>query len=197
MQEENRAVLIDADFLSSFLKIGRLALIKDFFRVEKLYIPVAVFSELAKTNLVKDLLDEKYVQIEKIDETSFESINNRRCRFHGLQSNLQRLKENGIELIHRDIRNKEDLEGTDKADIIIECSAEPLTAAIHISSFIFLTSSLALNSDSKVPASLQYPFNCEKSISPMRIYSLFTSVISSSPLPEGLRFCIISNTLES
>ncbi len=56
MQEENRAVLIDADFLSSFLKIGRLALIKDFFRVENLYIPVAVFSELAKTTLIPAFL---------------------------------------------------------------------------------------------------------------------------------------------
>jgi hypothetical protein len=62
LQEENKAVLIDADFLSSFLKIGRLSLIKDFFKVEKLYIPVAVFSELAKTTLVKDLLDQKYVK---------------------------------------------------------------------------------------------------------------------------------------
>ena len=71
MQEENRAVLLDADFLSSFLKIRRLALIRDFFRVEKLFIPVAVFSELAKTTLIKDLLDEKYVQIEKVDDRSF------------------------------------------------------------------------------------------------------------------------------
>jgi hypothetical protein len=40
LQEENSAVIIDADFLSSFLKIGKLALIKDFFKVEKLFIPV-------------------------------------------------------------------------------------------------------------------------------------------------------------
>jgi len=71
LQEENRTILIDADFLSSFLKIGRLALIKDFFRAEKLYIPVAVFRELAKTTLVNDLLDEEYVQIVKVDERSF------------------------------------------------------------------------------------------------------------------------------
>lgn len=74
MQEENRAVLIDADFLSSFLKIGRLALIRDFFRVDKLYIPAAVFSEIAKTNLVKNLLDEKCIQIEKVNEKSFNNF---------------------------------------------------------------------------------------------------------------------------
>lgn len=71
MQEENRGVVKDADFLSSFLKIGKLTLIRDFFRVEVLYIPVAVFSEIAKTNLVEDLLDEEFVQIGKVDEKSF------------------------------------------------------------------------------------------------------------------------------
>ncbi len=68
MQEENSVVIIDADFLSSFLKIGKLALIKDFFRVEKLYIPVAVFTEIAKTKLVTHVLDEKYLQIETVEE---------------------------------------------------------------------------------------------------------------------------------
>lgn len=74
MQEENRAVIVDSDFLSSFLKIGKLTLIKNFFKVEKLHIPVAVFGEIAKTKLVKSLLDEKYVQIEKVDEKNFEGF---------------------------------------------------------------------------------------------------------------------------
>jgi predicted nucleic acid-binding protein len=74
LQEENRALIVDADLLSSFLKIGRLALIRDFFKVEKLYIPIAVFGEIAKTKLVKSLLDEKYVQIEKVDEKGFEGF---------------------------------------------------------------------------------------------------------------------------
>ena len=38
MQADRKVVIIDSDFLSSFLKIGKLALIKDFFKVEKLYI---------------------------------------------------------------------------------------------------------------------------------------------------------------
>lgn len=74
MQEENSAVIIDADFLSSFLKIGKLALIKDFFRVEKLYIPVAVFTEIAKTKLVNHLLDEKYLQIETVEEKNIVNL---------------------------------------------------------------------------------------------------------------------------
>jgi len=39
--------------------------------VDKLYIPVAVFREIAKTGLIKDLLDDKNIKIEKIDESSF------------------------------------------------------------------------------------------------------------------------------
>jgi len=70
LQEENSAVIIDADFLISFLKIGKLALIKDFFKVEKLYIPVAVFSEIARTKLVNHVLDVKYLQIETVEEKS-------------------------------------------------------------------------------------------------------------------------------
>ena len=75
MQEENRTIILDADFLSSFLKIGRLDLIRDFFGVEVLYIPVAVFNEISKTKLIKDLLGRKYVQIENINEESFDNFN--------------------------------------------------------------------------------------------------------------------------
>ncbi len=75
MQEKNRTIILDADFLSSFLKIGKLDLIRDFFRVEVLYIPVAVFNEISKTNLIKDLLGRKYVQIENVSEKSFDNFN--------------------------------------------------------------------------------------------------------------------------
>jgi len=46
-------------------------------------------------------------------------------RRRGSELNISRLKENGIEFIHGDIRNKEDFNDVGKADIIIECSAEP------------------------------------------------------------------------
>lgn len=83
MPEGNKAIVLDADFLSSFLKIGKLALIRDFFKVDKLCIPVAVFSEIAKTELIKDLLDEKCVRIEKVNE---ESISNFGKDFENLGS---------------------------------------------------------------------------------------------------------------
>ncbi|MBU4222852.1 MAG: NAD-dependent epimerase/dehydratase family protein [Euryarchaeota archaeon] len=50
-------------------------------------------------------------------------------RRRGSELNLSRLKENGVEFVHGDIRNKEDLEGAGKADIIMECSAEPSALA--------------------------------------------------------------------
>ena len=48
-------IVCDTDFLSSFLKIERLELVKDLFKGEKLYIPIAVLGEIAKTNLITDL----------------------------------------------------------------------------------------------------------------------------------------------
>ncbi len=47
----------------------------------------------------------------------------------GAELNIKRLKESGIEFIHGDIRNPEDLEFKDKIDLLIECSAEPSVLA--------------------------------------------------------------------
>jgi CDP-paratose 2-epimerase len=47
----------------------------------------------------------------------------------GSELNLPRLKAGGIEFIHGDIRNKEDLNLKDKIDLLIECSAEPSVLA--------------------------------------------------------------------
>jgi CDP-paratose 2-epimerase len=47
----------------------------------------------------------------------------------GSELNIPRLKANGIEFIHGDIRNKEDFEALGKSDAVIECSAEPSVMA--------------------------------------------------------------------
>ncbi len=47
----------------------------------------------------------------------------------GSELNIKRLKENGIEFIHGDIRNPEDLEFKNKIDLLLECSAEPSVLA--------------------------------------------------------------------
>jgi predicted nucleic acid-binding protein len=70
LPEEDRVVVLDTDFLSSFLKIGKLTLIRDFFGVGKLYIPAAVLGEIAKTKLAKELLNNSYIQIKNVDENS-------------------------------------------------------------------------------------------------------------------------------
>ena len=49
-------IVCDTDFLSSFLKIDRLDLVKRLFKEENLHIPRAVLLELAKTNLIIKLL---------------------------------------------------------------------------------------------------------------------------------------------
>jgi len=60
-------IVCDMDFLSSFLKIERLELVKDLFKKEKLYIPIAVLGEIAKTDLITDLLDKKRIKVKRIN----------------------------------------------------------------------------------------------------------------------------------
>jgi hypothetical protein len=56
---------------------------------------------------------------------------------------------------------------------------------------------LALRRLSNVPASLQNPRKIAYCIISFWIYALFTSVISSSPLPEGFNSLIVEKTSES
>ncbi len=55
------------------------------------------------------------------------SLDNLRRR--GSELNIQRLVNNGVEFVHGDIRNKEDLEDLGRIDVLIECSAEPSVLA--------------------------------------------------------------------
>ncbi|MCX5758840.1 MAG: NAD-dependent epimerase/dehydratase family protein, partial [Candidatus Hydrogenedentes bacterium] len=47
----------------------------------------------------------------------------------GSELNLNRLREGGVEFIHGDIRNIEDIDAVGPVDLIIECSAEPSVLA--------------------------------------------------------------------
>jgi CDP-paratose 2-epimerase len=47
----------------------------------------------------------------------------------GSELNIPRLKTHGVEFIHGDIRNKEDINAIGKCDVVIECSAEPSVMA--------------------------------------------------------------------
>ncbi len=56
----------------------------------------------------------------------------------GSELNLNRLRDNGVEFQHGDIRNREDLEAVGKVDLILECSAEPSVLAGYGSSPAYL-----------------------------------------------------------
>ncbi|CAG1771073.1 CDP-paratose 2-epimerase [uncultured bacterium] len=91
----------------------------------------------------------------------------------GSELNLPRLKQNGIEFIHGDIRNKEDLEGAGKADLIIECSAEPSVMAGYNSSPEYLVNTNLLGTVN----CLEYARKCDADVvflSTSRVYPVKT-----------------------
>ena len=56
-------VLVDTDFLSSFLKVGRCELIRSLYQVEQVLIPAAVYRELAQTDLLTRLLAIPWIRV--------------------------------------------------------------------------------------------------------------------------------------
>lgn len=58
------SVILDTDFLSAFLKVERLSLVKDFYKVELLLIPSAVYSELSVTSLGQAMAKLPWIQVE-------------------------------------------------------------------------------------------------------------------------------------
>ena len=61
-------IICDTDFLSSFLKIRKLNLVREFFNVQHIYLPPAVFNELSKTKKLSLKLHElNWVKIKKIE----------------------------------------------------------------------------------------------------------------------------------
>lgn len=67
-------VVCDTDFLSSLLKINRLEMVKDLFKEEILYIPAAVLSEIAKTDLITDLLNKDWIKVRKAKEEDLKNM---------------------------------------------------------------------------------------------------------------------------
>ncbi len=57
------SIILDTDFLSAFLKVERLSLVKDFYQVEFLLVPSAVYSELSVTSLGQALAKLPWVQV--------------------------------------------------------------------------------------------------------------------------------------
>lgn len=67
-------IIIDTDFLSSLLKINRLEIVRDLFKEENVHIPVAVLNEVAKTELIADLVSKDWVKVRKVKEEDLRKL---------------------------------------------------------------------------------------------------------------------------
>lgn len=67
-------VILDTDFLSSFLKIGRCDLIQSLYQVEQAIIPTAVHRELAQTDLLMLLLANRWINIPPVEPPPDETL---------------------------------------------------------------------------------------------------------------------------
>lgn len=72
-------IILDTDFLSSFLKIDKLDLVKDFFGEDFLYIPLSVLKEISQTELISNLIEKKYIIVKstkRLNVKGFEALGN-------------------------------------------------------------------------------------------------------------------------
>ncbi|HEX4963531.1 MAG TPA: hypothetical protein VF173_22065 [Thermoanaerobaculia bacterium] len=60
-------IFLDTDFLSAFLKIEQLHLVKDFYGVEILRVPVAVYREVSLTKLLQHLAVLQWVEVAALE----------------------------------------------------------------------------------------------------------------------------------
>lgn len=65
--------ILDADFLSAFLKIDRLLLIKDFYKAESVLIPPSVYREVSLTSLLQKLVGISWLRVEAPEPISSQS----------------------------------------------------------------------------------------------------------------------------
>ena len=77
MPDDNLDIVIDTDFLSSFLKIGGVRLVKDFFNVDCVSIPLAVFTEIGKTDLVDKLIETDWIKIKTVKNRNYADLNSK------------------------------------------------------------------------------------------------------------------------
>ena len=78
-------VVCDTDFLSSLLKVNRLEMVRDLFKEENLYIPSAVLGEIARTDLITDLLSKNWIKVKKVSDDDLKKME-RDKEFAGLGS---------------------------------------------------------------------------------------------------------------
>jgi predicted nucleic acid-binding protein len=67
-------LILDTDFLSSFLKIGRCDLVRTLYQAEQAIIPAAVHRELAQTDLLTQLLAISWIDVSLEDPVPDETL---------------------------------------------------------------------------------------------------------------------------
>ncbi len=67
-------IILDTDFLSSFLKIGQLELVRDFYQVTQVYITPSVYREIGKSALLMELKKRTWVCIEAADQFIWQDL---------------------------------------------------------------------------------------------------------------------------
>ena len=67
-------VILDTDFLSSFLKIDRCDVIRHLYQVEQAVIPTAVHRELARTSLLPQLLTISWIRVSTVEPSPDETV---------------------------------------------------------------------------------------------------------------------------
>jgi len=104
----------------------------------------------------------------------------------GSELSISRLRAGGVDFIHGDIRNFEDLDHVEAADIILECSAEPSVQAGFTSGARYLVNTNLLGTVN----CLEFAARCDASIiflSTSRVYPI--AAMRNLPLDEiGDRF---------
>jgi predicted nucleic acid-binding protein len=67
-------IIIDTDFLSSILKIGQSDLVRSLYATAQIRITIAVYRELARTNLLSDLLALKWIEVDSMELSPTEPL---------------------------------------------------------------------------------------------------------------------------
>lgn len=57
-------VVLDTDFLSSCLKVRQLQIVRNFYRVADLWVPLAVYREVSLTDLLNEVIATPWVKVE-------------------------------------------------------------------------------------------------------------------------------------
>ena len=138
-------IICDTDFLSSFLKIERLELVRDLFKAKNIYIPVAVLSEVAKTSLITALLDKEWVKVKNVSDVDFKKMK-RNKEFTNLGSGekecfaLCKRFENSVLLISdnkaRKVANKNGIVTLNISAFLLSCKEMGILESNDIASII-------------------------------------------------------------